>query len=163
MSESEIKCPFCDTKNPEKSNYCNECGGELKQLDPERLLGVKITEEDLADYVILGTVKKTVKVGAVQVGIRTLKSGEWKAVNHAAESVSANKQITFTIEQNQRVCAYGIWKVNGNDKLASMDSEARYEHIQEMASDFVEIVASKVLLLHRIMMAKIQEGTLENF
>jgi len=159
----DTRCPYCSTVNKKESNYCNECGGVLHDLDAEKLLGIKITEEDITDYVILGTVSKTVSIGKIQVGIRTLKSGEWKSVNVAAESVSPGKQITFTIEQNQRVCANGLWMVRGNDKLKDMSSEARYEAIQNMASDFVEIVASKILLLHKVMMAKVQEGTITNF
>jgi hypothetical protein len=163
IEQVNTRCQYCSTENKKEANYCNECGGVLHDLDAEKLLGIKITDEDITDYVILGTVKKTVQIGKVSVGIRTLKSGEWKSVNIAAESVSPGKQITFTIEQNQLVCAHGLWMVRGNDKLVDMSSEARYEYIQNMASDFVEIVSSKILLLHKVMMAKVQEGTIKNF
>lgn len=163
--EQNNKCKFCGHTHGEDSNYCERCGGEVVKQDYEDLLGIKISEEDIKDYVLLGRVQKVVHIGKIKVGIRTLTSGEWKKVNAAAESAAAiaGQNLTFTIEQNQRICAYGLTTVGGNTKLGELSDEGKYDAVQEMASDFVEIVASKISLLHRLMMAKIQEGQLANF
>ena len=162
----DVKCPFCNTMCIPESNYCRECGGELKQLDYEKMLGVTIEPDDIKDYVITGRVRKTIRIGAsTTVGIQTLSSGEWKTANHAAEALmaAAGHQVTFTVELNQRLAAYGLWMLNGNEKISAYTKEQRYDYVQEMSSDFVEIIASKVTLLHKIMMAKIQEGQVTNF
>lgn len=161
-----IKCPFCLTDCTEGNNYCHECSGELKEADQEKLLGVEITTEDIKDYVISGRVHKNVKVGSVvDIGICTLTSGEWKTANHAAEMqmAAAGQQISFTIELHQRIAAYGIRAINGISKVGEFSNEKRYEYIQSLSSDMVEIIASKVKILHKIMMKKIQEGQVANF
>ena len=166
METEQAKCPFCNTVNVPENNYCPECGGEMKKLDYEKMLGVEITEEDIKDYVILGRVKKSIRIGkSVTVGIQTLSSGEWKTANHAAEALmaAAGHQVTFTIELNQRLAAYGMYMLNGNEKIGSLNNDQKFDHVQNLSSDLVEIIASKVTLLHKIMMAKVQEGQVLNF
>jgi len=164
--KTEVKCPFCNTQCGDGNNYCHECGGELKKLDYEKMLGVEITKDDIKDYVIIGRVRKTIRIGEhVTVGIQTLSSGEWKTSNHAAEALmaAAGHITTHTIEMNQRMAAYGLFMIDGNEKIGEFTKEQRYEHVQSMSSDFIEIIASKIALLHKIMMAKIQEGQVSNF
>ena len=165
-TENKTTCPFCNTESPATNNYCHECGGEIRELNYEKMLGVEITEEDIKDYVILGRVKKVIRIGkSVTAGIQTLSSGEWKTANHAAEAkmAAAGHQVTFTIELNQRIAAYGLYMLNGNEKLNDFTNEQKFDNIQNLSSDLVEIIASKVSLLHKIMMAKIQEGQVLNF
>jgi len=162
----KVKCPFCNTESIADGNYCCECGGELKKLDYEKMLGVEITAEDIKDYVIIGRVRKTIRIGEhVTVGIQTLSSGEWKTSNHAADALlaAAGHLTTHTIEMNQRMAAYGLFMIAGNEKIGELTKEQRYDHVQTMSSDFIEIIASKISLLHKIMMAKIQEGQVSNF
>jgi translation initiation factor IF-3 len=73
------------------------------------------------------------------------------------------QQIAFSIELNQRIAAYGIRAIDGNGKIGEYTNDKRYDYVQNLSSDFVEIVASKVKILHKIMIEKIQEGQIANF
>lgn len=162
------KCVFCSTMCEDNHNFCYNCGGSFEDANPEELLGVTITDEDIKDYVIQGKVTKVVKIGeAVTAEIRTLTSGEWKQANQAAEQYAniapLSRNVTQNIELVQRIAAYGLRGINGNSKIAEYTPEQRYEYIQTMSSDFVEIIASKIQYLHKIMMKKIQEGQIKNF
>lgn len=159
-----MNCAYCEKELKEEFDFCPFCGGIIKDANYEELLGIKITDDDIADYIIKGFVSKTVSIGnKMSISIRTLTSGEWKEATKAADGADPGRssRMLYNIELNQRLAACAIEAINSN--MINYSGEQKYKYIQGLSSDIVELIATKANMLHQVMIKKIQEGQVANF
>lgn len=151
-----MECEFCQVELIEDANYCHKCGGIHPAPSAEDMLGVTITDDDIADYCFKGYIQKTLGIGkAINVTIRTLtqkESSESKlAVDQKLNGLPTTDDTYGTIK-NLEDLKYALVEING--AAPSLDA---------LAEGLAGIIIHKIHLLNMAVNFMIQKGQVSDF
>jgi hypothetical protein len=156
-SEPEVRkhCPnsSCGIGVEKGWSYCSTCGTDLLVNGFQSKLGIKLTEEDLSDYLFKGYISREVKILGKHNA--TMKSSQPKDLEEidrfimtgkwGKEEDGSDRRVSdFFMRQMNALCqtASCVMKVDG-DSIGD-NLEARMEWLMERGSAFVDILSQKV-------------------
>jgi hypothetical protein len=158
--ETNPICPnsICNAKTAGGDNFCARCGTDLITGGAERKLGIKLTEEDLQDYIFKGYVVRDLKVlGKHKITVRSsqasdlgkiddfIVNGEWSKDKEGNE-----RQVSdFMLRQMNAMClaAMAIQKFDGTSLGESLGERVAW--LEEKGSALVDMFATRVTLYNR--------------
>ena len=141
-------CPRCKVSTIEDNNFCFNCGFDNKKQKACDALGIKITDEDVQDYLFKGHIVKSVPL--VGDHVLTFKTSQSREVDEADELTEKHfkdrrpSDIEWLNYRSKILIAFGWMKLDG----ASIGGSAkeRLEYIQGHGSQLLEMVGRKYKL-----------------
>lgn len=141
-------CPRCKVGTVEDQNFCPVCGLDNKRQRAADALGIKITDEDVQDYLFKGHIVKSIPL--LDKHTLTFKTSQSREVDEADKLTEKHfdgrrpTDIEWLSYRSKVLVAFGWVKMNG----ASIGNTAaeRLEYIDNHGSQLLELVAKKYKL-----------------
>lgn len=141
-------CPRCKVGTIEDQNFCPVCGLDNKKQRAADALGVKITDEDVQDYLFKGHIVKSVPfLEKHSLLFKTSQSREVDEADKLTEKHFEGRRptdIEWLSYRSKILVAFGWVKMNGSS-IGNTVAE-RLEYIDNHGSQLLEIVAKKYKL-----------------
>lgn len=147
--ESALKpCPRCKVSTIEDHNFCFNCGFDNKKRGAADTLGIKITDDDVQDYLFKGHIVKGVPF--LEKHVLTFKTSQSKEVDEADELTEKHfadrrpSDLEWLNYRSKVLIAFGWMKLDGTS-IGNSPKE-RLDYIQSHGSQLLELVGKKYKL-----------------
>jgi hypothetical protein len=143
-------CTRCKTPLLADTNFCQNCGLDLKRKRAGATLGIKITDEDIQNYLFKGFLAKEVELfEGHTVTFKSIQSKEIDDADVLTEQHFKDRRPTEIEWSNYRskvLIAFGWAKLDGHS--IGEKPSLRLEHINAQGSHMVELVGKKFTLFN---------------
>ena len=165
MKPETKKCEYCDTECPTESKFCMECSGQFDEISYEEQLGITITDEMIGDYITLGKMSVTTKLGKhISVTIRNLSMDEKIECNKRTDiecsKINASP-TTYAIIRDKYELVFALTHLN-NTQLPT-DFNDKMEQIKVYGIELTALISVRVKTLHAAIGQCIQKGQVLDF
>lgn len=141
-------CPRCKVSTIEDHYFCSNCGYDNKKRPAAEALGIKVTDEDVQDYLFKGHIVKSVPL--VGNHVLTFKTSQSREVDEADELTEKHfegrrpSDIEWLNYRSKVLIAFGWMKLDGASIGGS--PKERLEYIDGHGSQLLELVGKKYKL-----------------
>jgi len=155
LSGEKVECasPWCKEKVKKEWRHCPRCGHDQSMGDPEKRLGIKLTEEDISDYLFKGFITKEIKIlGRHKATMKSgqpkdlqeidayLMNGDWSKDEHGEE----RRISDFFMKQMNAMCQTAACVVKVDGEFIGDSLEDRMKWLLERGSGFVDMLSQRV-------------------
>lgn len=164
--EEPKKCANCDKIMLPKAQFCHECGNMSSEPDYERIVGVKISDDDIADL-MFGHMEKEINLGAITIVVQTLDKKDRKdiaietdrALSELAKDGLEISDRTY-LETSESIELAKMIKAVNNKAVPEVN---KVEWVDALPSEVANIALQRGRMLSQIVSQLIQRNQVSAF